>query len=174
MKPFTHNSNKRDFMRVKAMITVHLAIGFFSALSFAESVVPSCLSGGQELLVNNSAVIQWKNTTPNQYRNRAHIQGTLVKVFPDHSGHHHYEIQIGGNQKDMIEVIYNEQFGPVPAVNVGAQMEACGDYITSNATTGHLPASPDGAIIHWVHKSPNPKIHPSGYIIVNGVVCGQN
>ena len=104
-------------MPIKAILTAHLVIGFFTATSFAQSAVPSCLSGAQELLVNNAAVIQWKNNSKNQYRNRAHIQGTLVKVFPDHSGHHHYEIQIGGNQSDLIEVIYNEQFGPVPNVS---------------------------------------------------------
>jgi hypothetical protein len=174
MKPFIHNSNKKDFMSIKAILKINLAIGFFSTISFAQSAPPSCLAGGQELLVNNAAVIQWKNSTKNQYRNRAHIQGTLVKVFPDHSGHHHYEIQIGENQADLIEVIYNEQFGPVPSVNPGAEVEACGDYITSNAPAGHFPTSPDGAIVHWVHKSPNPKSHDSGFIVVNGVVCGQN
>ena len=161
-------------MSIKALVTVHLALGFFVSLSVAQSTIPSCLSGGQELLVNNTSVIQWKNNTQNQYRNRAHIQGTLVKVFPDHSGHHHYEIQIGKNQTDLIEVIYNEQFGPVPSLSLGAQMEACGDYITSNAPAGHFPASPDGAIIHWVHRSPNPNSHDSGFIIANGIVYGQS
>lgn len=174
MKSFMNNSNKKDFMSIKAHITMNLMIGFISTVSFSQSVIPSCLAGGQELLVNNTAVIQWKNNTQNQYRNRAHIQGTLVKVFPDQSGHHHYEIQIGSSQTDLIEVIYNEQFGPVPNVTVGAQVEACGDYITSNTPAGHFPASPDGAIIHWVHKSPNPKAHDSGFIVFNGVVCGQN
>jgi hypothetical protein len=71
-------------------------------------------------------------------------------------------------------VIYNEQFGAVPATRAGDQFEACGDYITSNAPSGQYPASPDGAIVHWIHQSPNPKSHDSGYLIVNGVVCGQN
>ncbi len=161
-------------MTIKALVTVHLVLGLFSSLSFAQSNAPSCLSGGQELLVNNAAVIEWKNTSKNQYRNRAHIQGTLVKAFPDHSGHHHYEVQIGGNPSDLIEVIYNEKFGPVPKASAGAHFEACGDYITSNKAAGHFPASPDGAIVHWVHESPNPKSHDSGFIVVNGVVCGQN
>lgn len=152
-----------------------LAVSLFLTLPcFAEfAAAPNCLSGGQELLVNNEAVIGWKSTTKNQYRNRAHVSGTLVKDFPDHSGHHHYEVQIGANQNDKIEVIYNEQFGPVPAATAGSTFEACGDYITSNAPAGHFPASPDGAIVHWVHESPNPSGHDSGYLIVNGVVCGQ-
>ncbi len=161
-------------MSIKTFVTAQLAAVLFSTLCLAQTAAPSCLAGGQELLVNNTAVLQWKNNSKNQYRNRAHIQGTLAKVYPDHSGHHHFEIQIGGNQNDLIEVIYNEQFGPVPAAAIGAQIEACGDYITSNAPAGHFPASPDGAIVHWVHKSPNLQSHDSGFIVVNGVVCGQN
>lgn len=140
----------------------------------SENAIPPCLSGGQELNVNNEAVLQWKSSTKNQYHNRGHIKGVLVRDLPDHSGHHHYEVQIGGNPKDLIEVIYNEQFGAVPATNPGAQIEACGDYITSNAPAGHYPVSPDGAIVHWIHKSPNPQSHDSGYLIVNGIVCGQD
>lgn len=138
-----------------------------------EASQPSCLASGQELAVNNATVLSWKLSTPNQYHNRAHIQGVLVRDLPDHSGHHHYEVQIGQNRGDLIEVIYNEQFGSVPPTQPGMTFEACGDYITSNAPTGSYPASPDGAIVHWVHMSPNTQKHDSGYIIVNGVVCGQ-
>ena len=165
--------NKLTFV-VSGLVMIYSLQGLSQNYLESETVTPPCLSGGQELNVNNAAVLQWKTSTQNQYRNRGHIQGVLVRDFPDHSGHHHYEVQIGGNPKDLIEVIYNEQFGPVPAAQPGAQFEACGDYITSTAQSGPYPASPDGAIIHWIHKSPNLKKHDSGYLIVNGVVCGQN
>ncbi len=162
-------------MNAKMFFPVLVAGLVFSISGFSQtSAAPPCLSGGQELLVNNAAVIGWKNTTNNQYRNRGHIHGTLVKAFPDHSGHHHYEVLIGGNQNDTVEVIYNEAFGPVPTVTPGMTVEACGDYITSNAPAGHFPASPDGAIVHWVHESPNPASHDSGYVMLGGVLCGQN
>lgn len=166
-------------MNTRHLVSTAVMIFTFSSLSFAQvtestSPIPTCLAGGQELKVNNEAVIQWKNATKNQYRNRAHIQGTLLRDLPDHSGHHHYEIQIGTSSSDLIEVIYNEQFGAVPEATAGAPFEACGDYITSNAPAGHFPASPDGAIVHWVHESPNPKSHDSGFLIVNGILCGQN
>lgn len=163
-------------MRSKLFLATSAAVLLFSLQGFSQSrsATPSCLAGGQELLLNNETVLNWKATSKNQYRNRAHILGTLVKDLPDHSGHHHYEVQIGANQNDLIEVIYNEQFGAVPAAEPGTQFEACGDYITSNAPAGHFPASPDGAIVHWVHRSPNPKSHDSGFLVVNGVVCGQN
>jgi hypothetical protein len=100
-------------MSFKIVLTSHLVTLLFSGLTYAQAAVPSCLSGGQELLINNE-------------------------------------------------------------VSAGAQIEACGDYITSNAPSGHFPASPDGAIVHWVHQSPNPKSHDSGFIVVNGVVCGTS
>ena len=164
-------------MKFKMFLLVSATASTFTSQAFGQSEaqveIPSCLANGRELLVNNEAVLNWKTNSKNQYRNRAHILGTLVRDLPDHTGHHHYEVQIGGNPNDLIEIIYNENFGPVPKANPGAPFEACGDYITSNAPTGRYPASPDGAIIHWVHQSPNPRNHDSGFIVVNGVVCGQ-
>jgi hypothetical protein len=66
-------------------------------------------------------------------------------------------MQIGPKPTDMIEVIYSLAFGPAPHVPaVGAHMVACGDYITSNKDAKY-PASPDGAVIHWIHRSKNPR-----------------
>ncbi len=144
-----------------------------SSVAFAGSNAPDCLAGGQTLSENDAQVINWKTTTKNQYLGRAHIVGTLVQQYPDHSGHHHFEVKIGSNTSDTIEVIYNEAFGAIPQMQAGSQIEACGDYITSNQPTGSYPASPDGAIIHWVHKAPNSR-HESGFLIIDGVVCGQD
>jgi hypothetical protein len=135
--------------------------------------LPSCTASGQSLPVNNADVVNWKHTTHNQFHSRAHIQGLILQVFPDHSGHHHFEVKVGGGATDTVEVIYNEDFGSLPSVNVGDRLEACGDYITSNAQAGHYPPSPDGAIVHWVHMSPSPN-HESGYIAINGVAYGQD
>lgn len=145
---------------------------FLSVSAFANGAAPDCLAAGQILAPNDAQVIDWKNTTQNQFHSRAHIQGTLVKAYPDHSGHHHFEVKIGANDSDTIEVIYNEAFGSVPQVQPGSQIEACGDYITAKTQSGPYPASPDGAIVHWVHKAPNTG-HESGFLIIDGVVCGQ-
>jgi hypothetical protein len=142
--------------------------------ALAQDTVPSCLSKGADVAVNNDQVVEWKTTTKNQFRSRAHIKGNLVRVFPDHSGHHHYEVQIGTHGSDTVEVIYNEDFGSVPEVAAGSVIEACGDYITSNAPAGHFPASPDGAIVHWVHRSPSPNRHDSGFLVIDGALCGQD
>ncbi len=150
------------------LATFVLSLG---SVAFADTV-PDCQAGGQSLTVNDAQVLIWKQTTANQFRGRAHIQGTLQKIYPDHSGHHHFQVKIGTGADDTIEVIYNEAFGLLPAYQVGSQIEACGDYITSNQRSGHLPASPDGAIVHWVHKAPAGG-HDSGYLAIDGTVCGQ-
>ncbi len=133
-----------------------------------------CLAGGQALNINNDAVLGWKANSKNQYRNRAHIEGTLGKVYGDQSGHHHYSVQIGPKNSDTVEVIYNEAFGAVAPAQPGAKFEACGDYITSNAPAGGYPVSPDGALVHWVHRSPDPGSHDSGFIMIDGQLYGQD
>jgi hypothetical protein len=148
-----------------------IAMNFVAWFAHADSM-PDCMAKGQSLAVNNAQVINWKSTTQNQFQSRGHIQGQLTKVYPDHSGHHHFEVQIGSNPNDTIEVIYNEAFGAIPTIAPGVEVEACGDYITSNKATGSYPASPDGAILHWVHQAPNAG-HESGYVAINGVVYGQ-
>lgn len=78
-------------------------------LAWADNM-PACLAAGQTLAVNNAQVINWKATTQNQFHSRGHVQGKLLNVYPDHSGHHHFEVQIGANSSDTIEIIYNEAF----------------------------------------------------------------
>ena len=155
-------------------ISVIALLATFLTFGIAQAEQVECLSGGQSLGVNNNSVLNWKVSTNNQYRNRAHIVGTLLKQYPDKNGHDHFEIQIGAQAQQTIEVIYNEDFGTIPQVQPGAKFEACGDYITSNAQSGAYPASPDGAIVHWVHLSPELGRHDSGFLIINGELYGQN
>ena len=132
----------------------------------------SCLRANSELsrpTRPNSSDL--KSTTPNQFLTRAHIQGLLQHAYADKTGHNHFEVKIGPRPQDNIEVVYNQSFGPLPTLAPGMTIEACGDYITSDAPTAQYPASPDGAIIHWVHRSTGG--HPGGYVVVNGVLCGQ-
>jgi hypothetical protein len=153
-----------------------ILITFFniSSLSFAQDQIPNCLTNSGELLnINNDQVLKWKETSQDQFHSRGHIFGSLVNIFPDATGHHHMSVLIGPNNQDTIEVIYNEDFGPMPALKIGDKIEACGDYITSRGTVGSYPASPDGAIVHWVHRSPNPN-HMSGFVVVDGTLCGQD
>lgn len=152
---------------IALLLTLNFSISVFAATT------SDCKASGQTIAINNGQALDWKRTTQNQFHSRAHIQGTLTKVYSDKTGHHHFELNIGANAADTIEVVYNEGFGAVPALKAGMQVEACGDFITSNAPSGHFPASPDGALVHWVHRSPNPH-HESGFMVVDGVLCGQN
>ena len=135
------------------------------------SVNPECLSKGTVLPVNDSQVINWKTTTPNQYLARAHVQGTIGQIYPNENGHQHFEVILGNQPNDTIEMIYNISFGSIPVLKAGMSVEACGDYITSDAPAGPYPRSPDNAIMHWVHMSNSSK-HDSGFVAVNGVVYG--
>ena len=161
-------------------LSILLTLGlFFSQTSFAleggSDQIPDCPDlDGSALPVVNNYVLQWKQTKPNQYRHRARVRGYLTRLFPDHNGHHHFEIQIGANPTDTLEVIYNEDFGPLPTLQKDTKVEACGDFIVSTAPAGGFPRSPDDAIIHWVHTNPSGKGHPPGYLVIDGTLCGQD
>lgn len=143
-----------------------------TAGAFAES--PLCMGKGQPLPVNNEQVLNWKYNSKNQFKDRGHVQGVLTQIYKNKSGHRHLQVQIGNEARDKVEIIYNESFGKMPtdALRLGASFEVCGDYITSNKRAGRYPASPDGAIIHWVHKS-NSSYHDSGYVMIDGEIYGM-
>jgi hypothetical protein len=144
----------------------------FAALLFSYSAFadlpaapsPDCAGA---LAVNNAQVLQWKNTTQNEYHDRGHVSGTVGRVYPDQTGHHHFQLQIGSGASDTVEIVYNEDFATTPDIRGGMNVEACGDYITANSSSGGYPPSPDGALLHWVHRSNSPK-HPSGYLVIDG------
>lgn len=130
-----------------------------------------CKDHGKLISVMNEQALKWKSEV-NGFHARALISGTVDEVFPDHSGHRHFSLKIGPNNEDHIEVIYNESFGAMPLAQVGDSAEACGDYIVSSQQTGGYPASPDGAIVHWVHKSPHAS-HDDGFVVLNGILYGN-
>ncbi|MEN9722832.1 MAG: hypothetical protein RJB38_818 [Pseudomonadota bacterium] len=131
------------------------------------SEIPHCEGkNGQPLAVDNARVVQLKTTTPNQFLERARVEGRVIRLLQSRPSHEHFEIQIGSRPQDTLEVVFNRDFGR-PAVKVGDDVEACGDYITSNAPTQRYQASPSGAIIHWVHENERGGAHPDGYVVVN-------
>ena len=143
-----------------------------SALAAGNSL-PCLDSRGNPLQVDNEQVLIWKRSTPNQALFRAHVQGPVIALYPNRNGHNHFKIQIGPKRTDTLEVVYSQDFGGLPAIRPGTIAEACGDYITSDEPTAQYPASPDGAIIHWIHLNPSHRGHPSGFLILNGTVFGQ-
>jgi hypothetical protein len=158
-------SSSKKFLSFLFSLAIFLT---FSPQLFAESAIVDeiCLDKGRVLDVMNEQVIKWKSSTANAFLARAKVQGLVDEVFPDHNGHRHFSVKIGPNNSDHIEVVYNLSFGKMPLANIGDEVQACGDYITSIAQTGSYPPSPDGAIIHWVHRSTGR--HDSGYVILNG------
>lgn len=136
---------------------------------------PPCKNNkGKELPLNGFQVIEWKHTTANKFEGRAHLKGTVSKIYPDKNGHRHFQMIFNDvkNNEDTIEVIYNESFGKISEIEIDMTVETCGDYITTTKQNGPYPPSPDGAIVHWVHENPSGKGHPDGYVTLNGVLYG--
>lgn len=159
--------NSLAFLK-KSFLAILLTASFSQVVYSGTSAIDeTCLDHGKSLNVINDQVIEWKSNTANAFLARARIEGTVDQVFPDHSGHRHFSLKIGPQLADHIEVIYNLSFGQMPTPTIGMKAEACGDYITSIAQTGSYPPSPDGGIIHWVHRSPHG--HEPGYVILDGI-----
>ncbi|HEX7672794.1 MAG TPA: hypothetical protein VF412_01415 [Bdellovibrio sp.] len=154
-----------------------LKIGMFTSalllvLSTSAFALPNCLDNrGGVLDVNNDQVLQWKADGKLQYHSRGHIKGTFVRSYPEYTGHAHFEVQIGNDNSDTIEIVYNQSFGELPDMQPGQDIEVCGDYITTGYQ-GH-GSSPDGAILHWVHQNNSGHGHPSGYVAVDGTLYGD-
>jgi hypothetical protein len=162
---------------MKTILSVSWISLFWVFPSWAGNYFPICQDQGRALDVNNDQVIQWKTRTANQYTDRAHIKGRVVRDYGIKSNHQHFQIEIQGVEQSLgttIEVIYNEsrEFGFIEKPKKGMEVEVCGEYITSNAPSGPYPASPDGALVHWVHKASKGSSHDEGFVILDGVLYG--
>jgi hypothetical protein len=173
--------------QVKSVFLNVVLAGFlFSQLSYAAvATIPPCpsedvkvQSGSKALAINNEDVLAWKHAAINQEHHRAHVKGKVIRAYEERNGHLHYSIQIGRQDHETIEVVYNQDFATTQAPAAGVMVEACGDYITATAPSPGpngrtYPPSPDGAIIHWLHMSPSRSKHSAGYMVINGVLFGQ-
>jgi hypothetical protein len=154
-----------------------LAAGLFGVIltvsAFADTGTPECDdASGQPISINNSQVLTWEKTTANQFLARGNVEGDVVALYPNQTGHAHFAIQIGSDPSQTLEVIYDLAFGAIPSIQKGMHIQACGDYITSDQATSQYPVSPCGAIIHWIHMAPKPT-HQSGFLMINGQIYGQ-
>lgn len=166
----------RGFFQIRAAT---LILALLPAVPALADGLPECLDQfGKPLPVDNDTVLGWKDSTPNEFVARAHIEGVVVEneTVRNRNGHDHFVIELSGRMnKGQIEVVYSEDFGPLPEPRGGMEVEACGDYITSTARgglKGQYPASPVGAIIHWVHRSGRSGGHPSGFLALDHVLYG--
>ncbi len=154
-------------------------VGFLGALLTISAawadVPPPCRDKRKDILeIDNERALMVKKTKPDQTQVRARISGKVQKIYKDQTEHDHFSIQIGSKPGESVEVVYSQDFGKIPEerLKVGAVVEACGDFIVSKKKTKRYPPSPDGAIIHWVHRSNDPKRHPDGYVLVDRVLYG--
>lgn len=145
---------------------------FVAAFSLnAEARLPGCRGSQPKTYLPemNSQVLYWKTHTPDQFHERAHIAGIVKRITLMRDSHAQFEVQIGRDPRFSIEVIYNQSFGHLPAIQPGMHVEACGDYITTKT-------SPMGAILHWVHINPGDRDggrHSDGYVSIDQVTYGN-
>lgn len=142
---------------------------FLSVSSYSDEAMPPCMDAGRSLGVMNQTVAKWKTTTRNEYVARARVTGILSKIYSSTAEHAHFQIELGATNTTL-EVVYNFGFGKLPRLAPGMQIEACGDYITSYKPARY-PPSPDGALIHWIHRSNSG--HEHGYLAIDGRLYGQ-
>lgn len=167
-------------------VGVLFLLGASARIQAADLVIAPGLScpdaHGGILQNNNDQVLNWKYSTRNAFLARGHVNGTIVAILPSAPSHIRFVIRIGKHYSprnlcasDAVEVIYNRQFGDVDPKDLylGAQVEACGDYITANAPNGRYKASPACALVHWVHINPKRGPHVAGYLSVNGITYGR-
>jgi hypothetical protein len=162
-------------MKVQSTLAlVFIASALFASSSFAQSNIPECLGENNQVLpVDDNATIALKTDTANGQLSRAHAEGPITKIYPNETGHNHFEISLGSAAADTLEVVYDTEFGALPTLEIGMNVEVCGDFINSYAPENGYQASPDGAIIHWIHKTDNDK-HQAGFTIINGGLYGQS
>lgn len=171
-----HVTGLRSFSRFSISIFGFVLAFQTQALAdrnFSTDGTPTCMNHGRPLAIDNEQALQWRAQQPSGFRSRAYISGTIDEVFPDQTGHRHFSIKIGPNPNDRIEVIFNEGFGNMPVPRHGQNAAACGDYIVATEHNGGYPPSPDGALVHWVHRSTNSS-HDSGFVVIEGTVYGNN
>jgi len=151
----------------------------------APSPLNCTLRSGEQMQVNNEQVLQWKKTSATEFvRSRAHITGSVVKQLPPLKSsarrferepdkflklHQRYEVQIGPNKNDVVELFYNGRYEPRPALQAGDKVEACGEFVadaTSSSKGGPV------AIVYWVHAA---KMYPhvEGFLHSNGKTFGR-
>ena len=168
---FSSNSNAFNFFQVPG------ASSLFGTPELPNNL--HCLDTQKQAMpFNNQSVMSWRTGTPSQYHNRGFVQGTVSNIYPRKVNaqgftHTHFAVNIDQAGAGDVEIIFNDEFGPLPNIALGMNVVACGDYITADATSA-LP-SPMGAIIHWVHYNPGNRdggAHPDGFVIVNNAPFG--
>lgn len=153
---------------------------FLAHSVFASDVssLPNCDGPQGPMPFINPTVLNWKFNKPNQFKARALIEGVYVRETLDRDSHYQFIMQIGPDaQRDVVEVIYNKEFGQYPVTFPGMRVVACGDFINAFKSGGGYSASPAGAIIHWVHWNPGDRDggrHPHGYMLMGDQLVGYD
>jgi hypothetical protein len=160
-------------------------LSLLSAVAFADKAAPiTCpqKKTGGEIAINNEQVLQWMKDSAKQFiRSRAHIEGKVTKVLPSdrvkspgkepdkyRSKHQRFEVKIGPDKYDVIQVFYNGRYSPKPALKKGDKVEACGEFAVDRSGA----PSQNFAVLYWVHAA-QAYPHAEGFVNAEGKVFGQ-
>lgn len=146
-----------------------LAFFVFTWFGIQVSAAPACLDNKKPMTYNHEKLLNLRESMPKKFTARAYVRGKIVRVMEDRQNHIHFEVDFDGDfqtSDDRLEVIYNRKFGPVPDFRSGESLIACGDFVID-------PYSPTKAVVHWLHINPHQKGHDHGFLIINGILTGQ-
>ncbi len=163
------------------LIPAILALTLLASLNSAparaadSNAAPTCMGTDSALTIDNERALELKNSNSGAAI-RANVAGKVERIFKEQCNskgtcHDHFEIRLGENSDDVLEVVYSMDFGDLPKLQIGDDVQACGDFINTNVNPKRGPASPSGAIIHWVHRS-TCMDHESGFVTINGTLFG--
>ena len=106
---------------------------------------------------------------------RTMIKGHVVGFYGNIKGksgteHANYGVDLDGDGRADVTFVYQIDFGAIPQIQNGAEIVACGDYITDHSFDNL-------GLIHWTHSNDGAKDHgtckhPDGYAMVNGIKYG--
>lgn len=166
------------------MLSILVSIVFSSVVGFLPSAhaylpnakTPLCFDRSESIEIDNERVLRMKEEKPNQFKARAFVSGKVITEPKLVGGHERFSIMIGSNTTDTLEMVYNvsPEFGDLPPVRIGDDIVVCGEFINSFKDGGGYKASPDGAIVHWVHYNPGDRDpdHEHGFMMFDGNLAG--
>jgi hypothetical protein len=184
-----------SFLGVFWGLVISFSFGAVAQTQGQAANIPHCYGYQHQVLaLENSKVIQLKQTTKNNYKEQVFVKVYLVQSLADtvnsYGRHAHFIVSLvepGSdsfkNRENIIEISDSLNDYTSPSVeDLGhGPIYICGEYATTDpnglpAITKFTP-SQTGAMIHWTHLAgPNIEArysHPNGWIFVNGKTFGS-
>jgi hypothetical protein len=143
-----------------------LTLPLFAANANAFTATPDCVKSGDTLSINNTEILKLKVTTEDGTPAGAYVEGTYMKKYASSDFGRHFQMKIGPQTQDTIEVYYSDD-AKLPSLRSGDHLVVCGRYATNRNGFYGNPKSPDGAYINQTSTAWS-EYAEDGFILVNG------